>query len=151
MTLASFKQSGYASFSKDLLMQSANTENIKLHSFKIFVGISPLTDLLLLRSLITCFRSFTETGWNQNLLVILKFCLIALMLGWLTNLIKMLSISSSLVYDEGSLGEPSIHMCRSSDSTMDPKYSLNVLAISLLLKIVSPFSFNITSVSASMR
>ena len=73
------------------------------------------------------------------------------MLGWLTNLIKMLSISSSLVYDEESLGEPSIHMCRSSDSTMDPKYSLNVLAISLLLKIVSPFSFNITSVSASMR
>ena len=82
-------------------MQSVSTENVKLHSFKIFVGISPPTDLLLWRSLITCFTSFTETGWNENLLVILKFCLIVLMLGWLTNLIKMLSISSSLVYDGG--------------------------------------------------
>ena len=128
MTLASFKQSGNAPFSKDVLMQSANTENVKLHSFKIFVGISPPTDLLLLRSLITCFTSFTETGWNENLLVISKFCLIVLMLGWLANLIKMLSISSSLVYDGGTLQELSVHTCRSSDSTIDPKYSLNVLA-----------------------
>ena len=43
----------------------------------------------------------------------------------------MLSISSSLVYDGGTLEELSVHMCRSSDSTIDPKYSLNVLAISL--------------------
>ena len=103
MTVASFKQSGNAPFSKDLLMQSASTENVKLHSFKIFVGIFPPIDLLLLRSLITCFTSFTETGWNENFLVILKFCLIVLMLGWLKNLIKMLSISSSLVYDGGTL------------------------------------------------
>ena len=99
MTLASFKQSGNAPFSKDLFMQLANTENVKLHFFKIFVGISQLTDLLLLRSLITCFTSFTETGWNENLPVILKFCLIVLMLGWSTNLTKMLSISSTLMYE----------------------------------------------------
>ena len=61
------------------------------------------------------------------------------MLGWLTNLVKMLSIPSSLVYDGGTLEEPSVHICRSSDSTMDPKYSLNVLVISLFLKIISPF------------
>ena len=99
MTLASFKQSGNAPFSKDVLMQSANTENVKLHSFKIFVGISQVTDLLLLRSLITCFTSITETGWNENLLVILKFCLIVLLLGWSTDLTKMLSILSPLVYE----------------------------------------------------
>ena len=51
-----------------------------------------------------------------------------LMLGWLRNLIKILSIASSLVFDGGTLEESSVHMCRSSDSTMDPKYSLNVLA-----------------------
>ena len=44
--------------------------------------------------------------------------------------------------------ETSVHICRSSDSTMDPKYSLNVLAISLFLKTISLFSFNVTSVSA---
>ena len=60
----------------------------------------------------------------------------------------MLSIPSSLVYDGGTLEEPSVHICRSSDSTVDPEYSLNVLAISLFLKIISPFSFNIMSVSA---
>ena len=101
-----------------------------------------------IRSFITCFTSFTETGWNENLLVILKFCLIVLMLGWLTNLIKMLSISSLLVYDGGTLEELSVYMCRSSESTIDPKYSLNVLAISLFLKIISAFSCNIMSVSA---
>ena len=41
---------------------------------------------------------------------------------------KILSIASSLVFDGGTLEESSVHMCRSSDSTMDPKYSLNVLA-----------------------
>ena len=60
----------------------------------------------------------------------------------------MLSISSSLVYDGGTLEELSVHMCRSSDSTIDSKYSLNVLAISLFSKIISPFSCNIMSVSA---
>ena len=60
----------------------------------------------------------------------------------------MLSISSSLVYDGGTLQELSAHTCRSSDSAIDPKYSLNVLAISLFLKIISPFSCNIMSVSA---
>ena len=60
----------------------------------------------------------------------------------------MLSISSSLVYDGRALIEPSVHVCRSSDSNMDPKYLLNVLAISLFLKIISPFYFNIMSVSA---
>ena len=137
VTLAFFKQSGIAPFSKDLLMQSANTENVKFHSFKIFVGISPPTDLLLLGSLITCFTSVTETHWNENLLVILEFCLIFLMLGWSTNLIKMLYIPSFLLYDGWTLEEPLVHMSRSSDSTMDPKYSLNVLAISLFLRILS--------------
>ena len=70
MTLASFKQSGNAPFSKDFLMQWSITENVKLRSFKIFVGIFPPTDSSLLRPLITCFTSFTETGWNENLLVI---------------------------------------------------------------------------------
>ena len=60
----------------------------------------------------------------------------------------MLSIPSSLVYDGGTLEEPSVHMCTSSDSTMDPKYSLNVSAISLFVEIISPFPFNIMSVSA---
>ena len=123
MTLAFFKQSEYAPFSKDLLMQSANTENVKLHSFKTFVGISPPSDLLLLRSLITCFTSFPERSWNENSLTILKFCLIVLMLGWLTSLIKILSVSSSLVCDGGTLENLSVHMCRSNDSTIDPKYS----------------------------
>ena len=65
---------------KDLI-QLANTENVNLYPFKIFVGIYPLTDLLLLRSLIAWFTSFTETGRNENLLAILTFCLIVLMLG----------------------------------------------------------------------
>ena len=49
----------------------------------------------------------------------------------------MLSIPSSLVYDRGTLEEPSPHICRSSDSTVDPKFLLNVLAISLFSKIIS--------------
>ena len=60
----------------------------------------------------------------------------------------MLSILLSLVHDGGTSEELSVHMCRSSDSTIDPKYSLNVLAISLFLKIISAFSRNIMSVSA---
>ena len=129
-------------------MQSAITENSKFYSFKVFVDISPPTDLLLLRSSIPCLTSFTKTGWNESLLVMLKFCLIVLILGWLTNLIKMLSVPSSLVYDGGTLEELSVHIYRSTDSTMDPKYSWNVLAISLSLKIISSFLFTIMSVSA---
>ena len=68
------------------------------------------------------FTSFTESGWNKNLPVILLFCLIVLMLGWLTKLIKMLSVPPSLVCDRGTLEEYSIHICRSSHSIMDPKY-----------------------------
>ena len=60
----------------------------------------------------------------------------------------MLSILLPLAHDGGTLEELSVHMCRSSDSTIDPKYSLNVLAISLFLKIISAFSRNIMSVSA---
>ena len=56
------------------------------------------------------------------------------MLGSLTNLSKMLSIPSSLLYDEGMLEEPLVLICRTSDSTVDPKYSPNVLAISVFLK-----------------
>ena len=52
------------------------------------------------------------------------------------------------MYDAGTLEEPSVHICRSIDSTMDLKYSLNVLAISLFLKIISSFLFNTMSVSA---
>ena len=142
MTLASFKQPGNIPVSKDLLMQSANTENWKLNFLNIFVGISPPT----------CFTSFTETCWNQSLIVILKFCLIVLMLGWLTNLTKILSISSLLAHDWGTLEERSVHICRFSDSTMDPyysynTYSLNVLATNLFFKIISHFSLNITSAS----
>ena len=99
---------------KDLLIQSTNTENGNSHSYKIFVGTSPSTDFLLLQSLITCFTSFIKTGWNKNLLVILKFFLIVLMLGWLSNLMKMLFIPLSLVYDEGTLVESSVNTCRSS-------------------------------------
>ena len=62
VTLASFKKSGNVPVLKDLIMQLANTENVNSHSFKILVGISPPTDLLLLGSFITCFTSFTETG-----------------------------------------------------------------------------------------
>ena len=62
-------------------MQLANTENVNLHYFKIFISISPPTDLLLLKSLITCFMSFTETCLNKDLVVILKFSLIVLTLG----------------------------------------------------------------------
>ena len=40
------------------------------------------------------------------------------------------------------LEEPSVHICRSSHSTMNPKYSLNVLVIPLFLKMLSSFSFN---------
>ena len=36
--------------SKVLLMQSANAKHLTLHSFNIFVGISPTPDLSLLRS-----------------------------------------------------------------------------------------------------
>ena len=43
----------------------------------------------------------------------------------------MLSILLSLAHNGETLEELSVHMCRSSDSTIDPKYSLNVLAISL--------------------
>ena len=46
------------------------------------------------------------------------------------------------------LEEPLVQICRSSHSTMDPKYSLNVLVISLFLKMLSSFSFNIMSVHA---
>ena len=60
----------------------------------------------------------------------------------------MLSVPSSLVYDGGTLEEPSVHIYRSTDSTIDPKYSLNVLAISLSLKIISSFLFTIMPVSA---
>ena len=105
MTLASFKQSGNIPVSKNLFMQLANTENVNLHYFKIFISISPPTDLLLLKSLITCFMSFTETCLNKNLVVILKFCLIVLMLGWF--------IPPSLAYDRRMLEEPSVHICRS--------------------------------------
>ena len=42
-------------------MQLANTENVNLRCFKIFISISPPADLLLLKPLITCFISFTET------------------------------------------------------------------------------------------
>ena len=47
------------------------------------------------------------------------------------DLIKTLSIPPSLVYDGEMLEEHSVHIVRSSDSTMDPKYSLNVSAISI--------------------
>ena len=134
MTLASFKQSGNIPVSKNVFMHLANRENVNLHYFKIFISISPPIDLLLLKSLITCFMSFTETCLNKDLVVILKFCLIVLMLGWF--------IPPSLVYDRRMLEEPSVHICRSSHSTMDPKYSLNVLVISLFLKMLSSFSFN---------
>ena len=46
------------------------------------------------------------------------------------------------------LEEPLVQICRSSHSTMDPKYSLNVLVISLFLKMLSSFSFNTMSVYA---
>ena len=121
-------------------MQLANTENVNLHYLNRFISISPTAVLLLLKSLITCFISFTETCWNKNLLVIPKFCLIDLMLGWF--------IPPLLVYDRRMLEEPSVHICRSSHSTMDPKYSLNVLGISLFFKMLSSFSFNIMWVYA---
>ena len=70
--LASFKESGNVPVSKDLLMKSANTENVKLHSFIIFVSISLPTDLLLLRSLITCFTSCTETRLKGKLTCTIK-------------------------------------------------------------------------------
>ena len=54
----------------------------------------------------------------------------------------MLSVPPSFVYDEETLEELSVHIRRSNDSTIDPKYSLNVLAISLFLKIISPFACN---------
>ena len=47
------------------------------------------------------------------------------------NLTKMLFMPSSLVCDGRTLAEPSGHIGRSSDSTLDLNYSLNVLAISL--------------------
>ena len=88
MTLASLKQKGNFPVSKDLLMQSNNTENVNFHTFKKFVGISPVTDLLFLRSLTNSFISFIEAGQNENFLVILQLfyliinnCLIVLMLG----------------------------------------------------------------------
>ena len=43
----------------------------------------------------------------------------------------MVSIQSSLLYDEGMLEEPLVLICTSSDCTVDPKYSSNVLAISV--------------------
>ena len=81
VTFASFKLSGNVLISNDLLMQSVTTENVNSHSFKIFVCISPPTDLLLLRCLITCFTSFTEADWNENVRGMFKFCWIVLMLG----------------------------------------------------------------------
>ena len=47
-----------------------------------------------------------------------------------------------LVYT-GRAVDLSLHKCRSNVSTIDPKYSLNILVISLFLKSISPFSFNI--------
>ena len=121
-------------------MQLANTENVNLRCFKIYITISPPADLLLLKHLITCFISFTETCWSKNLIAVLKFCLVVSMLGWY--------IPPSLVYDRRTLQQPSVHICRSSHSTMDPKDSLNILVISLSLRMLSTFSFNIMSVYA---
>ena len=90
---ASFKHSWNKSVSNDLLMRSTKTEIVNSHSFKIFSGTSLLTDLLLLRSLITCFTSFTETDWHENWRVIFKFCLIVLMLAWFTNFINHSSVN----------------------------------------------------------
>ena len=135
MTLVYFKQSGKIPVSKNLFMQLANTENVKLRCFKIFISISPPADLLLLKPLITCFISFAETCWNKNLIAILKLFLVVSMLRWY--------IPPSLVYYRRTLQEPSVHICRSSHSTMDPKYSLNVLVISLFLRMLSAFSLNV--------
>ena len=131
-------------------MQSVKTENVNSQSFETFVDrnnvdcISPPTDLLLLRSLITCFILFTKADGNKSLWVIFNFCLIVLMLGWFTHFIKLLSLLLSIMH-AGKAFDPSVHICRSNDSVVIPKYSLNVAAISLFLKIVSPFSFNIIS------
>ena len=136
----SFFQAARKDTSFKKFMQLANTENVNLLCFKIFVSISLPADLLLLKPMITCFISFTETCWNKNLIAILKFCLAVSMLGWY--------IPPSLVYDRRTVQEPSVHICRPSHSAMDPKYSLNVLVISLFLRMLSTFSFNIMSVYA---
>ena len=54
-----------------------------------------------------------------------------MILEWLKKLIEMWSVPSLLVYDGGTLQEPSANICRSSNPTIDPKDSLNVLAIYL--------------------
>ena len=81
-------------------------------------------------------RNMLKQKFNSNI----NFFLVLSMLGWY--------IPPSLVYDRRTLQEPSVHICRSSHSTMDPKYSLNVLVISLFLRMLSTFSFNIMFVYA---
>ena len=73
---------------------------------------------------------------NPFHIVYRNFCLV-LILVWFENLIKIWSILSSRAYARAL--EPSAEINRSKDSTIDPKYSLNVLAISFFLKSISLF------------
>ena len=114
--------------------------------------------MLLLRSSITCFTSFRKTDWNKNLQVIFNFCLLVLMLGWFTNLLKINLHYYHLRMQE-ELWSPRSTKCRSNDSNVDLKYSFISNNIDLLCKSMDWFLYdidlrrervNIMSVSASL-
>lgn len=68
------------------------------------------------------------------------------MLVWCKNLIYILSILSSLAYAGRAL-EYSPEIYKSNDSTIDQKYSLNVLAIPFFENYFT-IRFDVVSVSA---
>ena len=61
---------------------------------------------------------------------------------------NILPLSYTTTCVSGMSKDPLVHICRSNNSIIDPRYSLNISAISLFLKSISPFSFNIMPVSA---
>ena len=64
-----------------LFAHLVNTLKVNSHSFNTLVGISPTTDLLVLRSRMIFLTSLTETGRSENFLIPLYFVFILQMLG----------------------------------------------------------------------
>ena len=77
-------------------MQLVNVSNVNSLSFNVWIDISPPTDLLFFKSLITVLTSSTQTGSKENMQTQLKFALMFLMLGWLLYRLAIFSILSEL-------------------------------------------------------
>ena len=101
-------------------MQFFKHSNVNSFSFDICIGISPPTDLFVVKSLITFLTSSVVTGRKENLLIFLYFFFIFFMLGWLKYFLTI-SLTLFLWLIPALLLEFSSQCYRLKFSTMEPK------------------------------